>query len=552
VAIVTSPNRFTADQTVSVASGNALVVASAGTPGNAMIKLEAQGNQLNLTQQTDWSMNTSGPTTYDSVDITHMSAGDAIFVSHHGGVLAAHLETGSVGSNTGIVWVGNPGLSGAAQNGITVSYVASGAKTPLSVSVSGNAIKVNLATDGSGNPTSTAAEVIATAIAAASVQAVARAFPLTVSGAGNNPSTSTGTGVVGPMGTTNLGGAWTDATSFGGCSAFNSYIPLFNDDGASGQGTQVAYLNHQRNILAIQANPYAASSAITIDNRGGGPAIALTNQSSGRLNAAPSSPADGSGMALSVNDYSTADTIAIVRRTPPVIQSFTGGYPSSKGSVISIFCADPSDLYPVFVVQRSGISNSGIYLKNDGTAAFGKWTNPPNGRVWIEGAETDGAASETLWLNNPTTATSSGAAIRFAAANTQHASLYSIYDTTHKSALLTVSLLVAGSTKLPLVIGGAVSGPPAITVTAISSGVAMVVDNSTTGATLASFRQNGFEVLQISNAGRIKFANPTNEGTGSKSAALGSNCPAADVTAPHTWETVTTSDGSTGYIPVWK
>ena len=40
--------------------------------------------------------------------------------------------------------------------------------------------------------------------------------------------------------------------------------------------------------------------------------------------------------------------------------------------------------------------------------------------------------------------------------------------------------------------------------------------------------------------------------TGAGSAAIGSNCPATTVTAPYTWVEVTTSDGSTAYIPAWK
>jgi hypothetical protein len=40
--------------------------------------------------------------------------------------------------------------------------------------------------------------------------------------------------------------------------------------------------------------------------------------------------------------------------------------------------------------------------------------------------------------------------------------------------------------------------------------------------------------------------------TGSTTALLGTNSPAITGTAPYTWVTVVTSDGSTGFIPVWK
>jgi hypothetical protein len=44
----------------------------------------------------------------------------------------------------------------------------------------------------------------------------------------------------------------------------------------------------------------------------------------------------------------------------------------------------------------------------------------------------------------------------------------------------------------------------------------------------------------------------TGNSTGAGTALLGSNSPAVTLTAPYTWFQVTTSDGSTGYIPVWK
>lgn len=43
-----------------------------------------------------------------------------------------------------------------------------------------------------------------------------------------------------------------------------------------------------------------------------------------------------------------------------------------------------------------------------------------------------------------------------------------------------------------------------------------------------------------------------NEGTGAGSALLGTNSPASTLTAPYTWVTMKTSDGSTVYFPVWK
>ena len=50
--------------------------------------------------------------------------------------------------------------------------------------------------------------------------------------------------------------------------------------------------------------------------------------------------------------------------------------------------------------------------------------------------------------------------------------------------------------------------------------------------------------------GKLKFS--ITNSTGAGSALLGANSPAITLTAPYTWITVTTSDGSTGYMPIWK
>jgi len=42
------------------------------------------------------------------------------------------------------------------------------------------------------------------------------------------------------------------------------------------------------------------------------------------------------------------------------------------------------------------------------------------------------------------------------------------------------------------------------------------------------------------------------DSTGAGTALLSTNCPAVTVSAPFTWWNVTTSDGSAGFIPVWK
>lgn len=55
-------------------------------------------------------------------------------------------------------------------------------------------------------------------------------------------------------------------------------------------------------------------------------------------------------------------------------------------------------------------------------------------------------------------------------------------------------------------------------------------------------------VFTITSGLKLAMTNSTGAGT----ALLGTNSPAVTLSAPYTWVTVTTSDGSTGYIPIWK
>jgi hypothetical protein len=108
---------------------------------------------------------------------------------------AATLTTALSGTNNDLTYTAD--TAGAAGNSIRVRYVVAGTGTALSVSVSTNDITVNVATDGSGNPTSTAAQV-KTAVDASGAAA---ALVNTANATGND-----GTGVVAAMGYTNLSG----------------------------------------------------------------------------------------------------------------------------------------------------------------------------------------------------------------------------------------------------------------------------------------------------------------------------------------------------------
>ena len=75
-------------------------------------------------------------------------------------------------------------------------------------------------------------------------------------------------------------------------------------------------------------------------------------------------------------------------------------------------------------------------------------------------------------------------------------------------------------------------------------------------ATLATTGTNASITLTPSGTGNVIMSkiprfNGTNS-TGAGSSLLGANSPATTLTAPYTWISVITSDGSTAYIPCWK
>lgn len=105
----------------------------------------------------------------------------------------ATLTTALTGTNNDLVYTSKlPGTDG---NSISVTYVVAGASTPLSVSVSGNDITVNVATDGSSVATSTAAQV------AAAIAALPAAAALVNTA---NAASNDGTGVVTALSKTSL------------------------------------------------------------------------------------------------------------------------------------------------------------------------------------------------------------------------------------------------------------------------------------------------------------------------------------------------------------
>lgn len=105
----------------------------------------------------------------------------------------AFLVTAIAGNNNDLTYTAK--TKGTIGNSITVAYVVAGNNTALSVSVSSSAITVNVATDGGGAATSTAAQV-----AAAIAASVPAAALVTVANATGND----GTGVVAALTATAL------------------------------------------------------------------------------------------------------------------------------------------------------------------------------------------------------------------------------------------------------------------------------------------------------------------------------------------------------------
>jgi hypothetical protein len=131
---------------------------------------------------------------------------------------AASLTTALAGANNDLTYTAKS--RGTGGNSTRIRYVVAGANTPLSVSVSGSDITVNVATDGSSNPTSTANAVLAAVNASTPASALVTASLA----AGND-----GTGVVATLAFTSLTGGtnWViggGSSGFGRISKRNAFV----------------------------------------------------------------------------------------------------------------------------------------------------------------------------------------------------------------------------------------------------------------------------------------------------------------------------------------
>jgi len=104
--------------------------------------------------------------------------------------VTAILETGTTGTNL-VTWLAR--RAGVDGNGISIELVASGADTPLSVDITGQAITVNLTTDSAGDPAAITDQVVATIAAKPEADALVQA-------------TTEDTGIVQSVASANLAG----------------------------------------------------------------------------------------------------------------------------------------------------------------------------------------------------------------------------------------------------------------------------------------------------------------------------------------------------------
>jgi hypothetical protein len=95
-----------------------------------------------------------------------------------------------------------------------------------------------------------------------------------------------------------------------------------------------------------------------------------------------------------------------------------------------------------------------------------------------------------------------------------------------------------------------IEGSAGGTILPSSSAYAMVM--MTTSTREINFGTNNVLAYAIDTSGILTNKISGNESTGAGTALLGTNSPAVTNSAPYKWLKVKTSDGSTGYIPIWK
>ena len=173
------------------------------------------------------------------------------------------------------------------------------------------------------------------------------------------------------------------------------------------------------------------------------------------------------------------------------------------------------------------------------------------------GGSTNAAESLLYVQGNGSYINASGAVAKFMA-NATHG-VWLGYDTANHCGLFGANTEGVSNDNLALCTQGGnllVATAAALSGTGFSTAALQVSGNI--GVNGGMYLSNGLNITAsgANIVGVVTLNNPpkfagTNT-TGAGATALGSNCPALTASAPYTWLQITTSDGSTAYLPAWK
>lgn len=246
------------------------------------------------------------------------------------------------------------------------------------------------------------------------------------------------------------------------------------------------------------------ATSIWVNHKGGGPAFNVFNQ-------LPGTTPVGNGVCFSISDYSTHQTMLIARTSAPA--------PTGTPVIDVVSSAGSTTTFGILRAATQDRAQA-LYLRNDGAAAFGLplATSGPVAsllggspvRVQID-LNYLGTAGN-LVLSNPNAATTAGASITFLGPGHVETAQLATSNDDAQNTSVAIKVRSRGTIATPVKITGA----------------------------------------NVMLAGKISFGSSEHESVGSKPAALGSNSPAIAPGEPYVWVRVTTSDGSEGFIPIWK
>jgi hypothetical protein len=259
----------------------------------------------------------------------------------------------------------------------------------------------------------------------------------------------------------------------------------------------------------------------------------------------------GSGTSLTIS--STTDSTSAT--TGSIISE--GGITSKKTVYMSAGCIIESKSNQGLLVGTGGASTAGSTI-----ASSGGTSGNYNGMFFNANASGNGDTGSQLNTAQPTWRMALGGG----AAEWNGADSFAIARVAAGGTVTSPTILLKLSSAGAITVGhsGAALGKVESRATSgaqivaayDASNYASTTVSSSGAATLATTGTNASITLTPSGTGNVILSkiprfNGTNS-TGAGSSLLGANSPATTLTAPYTWISVITSDGSTAYIPCWK